>query len=405
MTDSASDTPELHWLNELAAHADLLDTIAESRDSEFALQARLRKEFPAELVRLALLTVELRRKAVGKFARASSMWFDRVGFEQSTAEAVARHKAGRFAAISTQGGGLAAVDLCCGIGGDTLALASHLPVTSVDINPAALWRTIHNAAVYGVDSSVTPSEETAESCFARWRERSDLRWHVDPDRRAKSNSRAVRVEDYVPGVDFLRNLIDQTPGGAIKLSPAANFTGKFPETEIELISLGGEAKEATIWYGDLAEAGSYRATVLPSGESIAGYPLDFAAPQSPLGTFLFDPDPAVVRAGLVDAVAEKLGLARLDAAEEYLTGSDPVASSFVTPFRVLDELPNNDRQLRGYFRDHPAATVEIKCRHIPVQAESVRKHLPLSEGPSRVIFFARIDGKARIVIAERLGRP
>lgn len=405
MTDSASDTSELHWLNELAARPDLLDTIAASHEGEFALQTKLRKEYPAELVRIALLTAELRRKAVGKFSRASEMWFDRIGFEQSTAEAVARHKALRFAAIAARQTGLPAVDLCCGIGGDTLALAAHLPVTSVDINPAALWRTVHNAAVYGVDSAVTPLGETAEACLARWRDRTDLRWHVDPDRRAKSNSRAVRVEDYVPGVEFLRELIARTPGGAIKLSPAANFTGKFPETEIELISLGGEAKEATIWFGDLAQPGSYRATVLPSGESIAGYPLDFAAPLSPVGTFLFDPDPAVVRAGLVDAVAEKLGLARLDAAEEYLTGSEPVTSPFVTLFRVLDELPNNDRQLRGYFRDHPAAAVEIKCRHIPVSAEQVRKHLPLTEGPARVIFFARIDGKARIVIAERLGPP
>ncbi len=41
----------------------------------------------------------------------------------------------------------------------------------------------------------------------------------------------------------------------------------------------------------------------------------------------------------------------------------------------------------------------------PRRGAELELDLPLSEGPSRVIFFARIDGKARIVIAERLGRP
>jgi hypothetical protein len=410
MSGLPTDVDEVFWLNELAARPELLTDVSATLSAagatapagELALQARLRKEFPPELVRTALLVAELRRKATGKFSRAAGMWFDRVGLEQSTAEPVARHKAARFAALASASPGFGIVDLCCGVGGDSLALAAVAPVTAVDLNPAALWRSRRNSAEYGVAENITPLLESAEACFARWRERRDLRWHIDPDRRAKTNSRAIRVEDYVPGVETLREMIASTPGGAIKLSPASNFTEKFPGTEVELISLHGEAKEATLWYGDLRRDEPYRATVLPSGETIAGHPLDFAAQRGGVGAWLYDPDPAVVRAGLVDAVAEKLGLSRLDDAEEYLTGDQVVASGFATPFRVLDELPNNDRQLRGYFREHPASTVEIKCRHIPIKAELVRKQLPLSEGPPRVVFFARIDGKARIVVAERL---
>lgn len=402
MNDLPADGGELVWLNELAARPELLDQVASTHESEFALQARLRKEYAPELVRTALLVAELRKKGAGKFSRAASMWFDRIGLEQSTAEIVARHKAARFANLAQSHSNLRTVDLCCGIGGDSLALATHGPVTSVDRNPAALWRTMHNAAAYDVAAAVTTKQDSAESCFSALRNEAALRWHIDPDRRAKSNSRAVRVEDYVPGVEMLRDLIASTPGGAIKLSPAANFTEKFPGAEVELISLNGEAKEATLWFGDLRRPEPYRATVLPTGETIAGHPLDFAALRGGLSTCLFDPDPAVVRAGLVDAVAERLGLSRLDDAEEYLTGDQPVASGFVTAFRVLDELPNNERQLRGYFREHPASAVEIKCRHIPVKAEVIRKQLPLSEGPPRVVFFVRIEGKARIIIAARM---
>ena len=131
----------------------------------------------------------------------------------------------------------------------------------------------------------------------------------------------MRVEDYVPGLDYLQRLTRTGRGGAIKLSPAANFGGKFRDVEVELVSLHGECKEATIWFGELRGTASWRATILPTGETITGEPLDFTANISAPLQYVFDPDPAVVRAGLVDAVAVQLGLNRLDPAEEYLTGT------------------------------------------------------------------------------------
>ena len=120
------------------------------------------------------------------------------------------------------------------------------------------------------------------------------------------------------------------------------------------------------------------------------------------GAWLFDPDPAVVRAGLVDALALQLGVARLDDEEEYLTGDSPVSSAFVRSFRILAELPNNDRHIRDWFRTHPVRQVEIKCRHVPIRADEVRRKLPLEGEGSAVLFFAKIAGKTRVLIAERV---
>src|SRR5258708_38528822 len=135
--------------------------------------------------------------------------------------------------------------------------------------------------------------------------------HIDPDRRAQATGRAVRIEDYLPGLDDLKKMARTFRGGAIKLSPATNFGGKFSDVEIELVSLHGECKEATIWFGELRGEQSWRATVLPSGETIAAEPLDFAAEISPPLAYIYDPDPAVVRSGLVDAAAGRLGFSRL----------------------------------------------------------------------------------------------
>jgi hypothetical protein len=228
------------------------------------------------------------------------------------------------------------------------------------------------------------------------------RVHVDPDRRASGRGRSLRIEDGQPGLPFLKTLMDTVPGGAIKLSPAANFLGKFPEAEIELISLNGECKEATVWFGELAEPGTWRATVLPANESLAGNPLDALCDIGPLARYLYDPDPGVVRSGLVNLLAEQNSLTRLDDAEEYLTSDDYRESPFVRGFEGLAELPTNDRAIRDYFRDAPVGEVEIKCRHVPIQAEAVRRKLPRTGQGKAVLVFARIQGKTRAVVCRRI---
>ena len=94
----------------------------------------------------------------------------------------------------------------------------------------------------------------------------------------------------------MTQLTKEFRGGAIKTSPASNFGGKFPLAEVELVSLKGECKEATIWFGELAEPGLWRATALPSGESLSGDPLSAVASARPARTI---PDKSGSRARAV----------------------------------------------------------------------------------------------------------
>lgn len=388
--DTRPDESEFEILRQLRATPDIFRQLEARGGAELHVQAELRRQFPDALVRAALTLRDLRERAAGKFTWAEAMWFDRVGLEQATAEPVARYKAERFEGHVW--------DYCCGIGSDTAALADHCAVTAVDVDPAACLRTKWNAEVYGVADHVTVlcADVTMLS------DRHGL-LHIDPDRRPGRGGRVVRVEDSIPGLDFLTQMTHEFAGGAIKLSPAGNFMGKFPDAEIELISLSGECKEATIWFGELAGEAAFRATVLPSGDSLAGNPLEAYIPVGELGGYLYDPDPAIVRSGLIDVLADQIGLKRLDAAEEYLTADVFVDSPFVRGFRVLAELPNNDREIRRFFRTHEFGQVEIKCRRIPIHVEAVRRKLPLKGARPGVIVFARILGRARAVVCERIG--
>ena len=386
-------TNEVQLLRQLRNTEAIFDRLKEGQGTELQMQRHLRGFYPEEIVRAAFLLEELRERAKEKFSKAKEMWFDRQGLEQATSESVARHKAKRFSGKVW--------DLCCGIGGDAIALAERCEVLAVDLNPALCLRTEWNAEVYGVKSHLTTRCADVEQIFQSSDEL-PKQVHIDPDRRASGRGRSLRIEDGRPGLPFLQTLMDTVPGGAIKLSPAANFLGKFPDAEIELISLNGECKEATIWFGELAEPGTWRATALPANETLAGHPLDALCDIGPLQKFLYDPDPSVVRSGLVNLLAEQHSLTRLDDAEEYLTSEVFCDSPFVRGFEVLEELPNNDRAIRDYFRKSDAGEVEIKCRHVPIQAETVRRKLPLGGTQKLVLVYARIQGKTRAVVCRRL---
>ncbi len=390
------DESECEILRQLQATPGIFEAISRCSPAERRNQQRLRDEWGAELVRAALSLCDARLRAAGKLPSANLVWLTRIGLEQSTAWAVAHHKAQRFPE------GDSICDLCCGIGVDAAALAGRGHVLAVDRDPAMCLRTEANARIWRTRHPVVVRE--ADVVQESW---SGAVLHVDPDRRAAGDRAAgdrgvKRLEQYQPDLSWMQQLTAGGASGAIKLGPAANFMQKFPGCEIELISLDGECREATVWFGELAGKYSFRATVLPASESISVDPLSVQASQArTVAEWMFDPDPAIVRSGMLDAAAEQLGLSRLDPEEEYLTGGESVASAFVTPLAVEAVLPNSIRALKQWLRPHPSAFYEIKCRRIPVDAAAVQRQLPTGSGDPRVILFARVQGKARLVIAHR----
>ena len=109
----------------------------------------LRARYPVDLVVDALAQQELRLLARAKFSRAMDMFFTRAGLEQASAEVTARYRSARYS-----GAGLVA-DLCCGIGGDLVALAAGREVLAVDSQPLHLRMARANAEAYGVAAGVT----------------------------------------------------------------------------------------------------------------------------------------------------------------------------------------------------------------------------------------------------------
>ena len=103
----------------------------------------------------------------------------------------------------------------------------------------------------------------------------------------------------------------------------------------------------------------------------------------------------------VDVLAERLRLRRLDDTEEYLTGDTLVNSPFVRPFEVLENLPNNDRDVRRAFGRHEFGQAEVKCRHVPIHAEAVRRKLPMKGQSVGTLIYTRQAGRTKVVVCRR----
>jgi len=365
-------------------------------DDLLPVLTRYRQNHPATLVSTVIELWQLRRRARDKFPRADALFFTRDGLEMASADPVARHTAMRFAGLPL------VYDLCCGIGGDLLALADTATrVLAVDCDPLALEMATLNAQVQGVAERITFQDGEVVAMLPTF-----LTHHgtpsaifIDPSRRAE-RAAARRPDAYHPPLSWCLRLVAQAPRVAIKMSPALDYEHILRDcrAEVEVISLRGECKEALCWLGDFRTC-ARRATVLPDGATLT----DAGAHSSALGeigAWLYEPDPAIIRAHLVQRLAGECALRRLDAEIAYLTGDHWITSPFFSGYRVLEVIPWSLKRVNTALRVRGIGHIVIKKRGFPIIPETLRPMLKLVGRHHAVLICTKISGRPVVIIAE-----
>ena len=402
MTDHPIDSQALAFFRRPEGER-LLAAVAQAGDGEslLQLQERLRTDYPAALCRAAVATAQLRVAAHTKFPQAARMFFDREGLEMATREEIARYRAARFAGCDP------ILDLCCGIGGDTLALAAHGRVIGVDTAPLRLEMARMNAAALGVDPDRILFVRADADHFSARAEAA----FVDPARR-RSGRRVRAVEAYSPPLSRIARLRLTIPLVAVKLAPGTRPSDLPADAEIEFISSARQCREALVSFPPLART-RRRATVLPGPHVLEeADPSDPPAPVDTPGSFLHDPDPAVVRAGLIDRLAAHLDAWKLAPSTAYLTSDRGDASPFAQVFRVLWDMPFNLKRLKRALSLQDMRAEEIKKRHFPIEPEEMRRLLAAK--PERgghhhrmrpvTLVLTRIAGRPHAFVCVRVGQ-
>lgn len=350
-----------------------------------------------ELVAAVLTQSKLRHRAQPKFGPfADRMLFTEAGLEQATRLSVAARHAERFRAAGVR----RVADLGCGIGADSLAMAA------LDLEVLAVERDEPTAAIAAYNltpwSSVTVQHGDAETASL---ETVDAAW-LDPARR-NEQGRLHDPGDWSPSLDFAFGLAERMPVG-VKLGPGVDRDVIPPDAEAQWVSVDRDVVELGVWFGAAARPGIRRSALVlgdhGAAEMTAGADSDDVEVGA-LGEFLYEPDGAVIRARLIGDLARQLGGHMVSDGIAYVTSDTAVDTPFATRFRIVEQLPLDERRLKRELQVRGIGRVEIKKRGVDIDPAAFRKKLAPRGDKSATLVLTRVAGRRVALLAQRADSP
>ena len=345
-------------------------------DHSFELNATLRKAGHSPALVAAVLTQSrLRTKAEAKFGEfARQMLFTQAGLEQATRLNVAARHAQRFA----QAGVSHVADLGCGLAADSLALASlDIKVTAVEMDETTAACATMNLIPFP-NATVVHADATAVELDGI-----DGVW-LDPARRVTSTSGTRRIWDpeaFSPPLSFVEELAASGRAVGVKMGPGMPHDSVPAGCEAQWVSVAGDVTEVALWFNAVRRPGVRRAALvlgtlgaaeLTSGEDFGAGP---TAPVGPVEGYLYEPDGAVIRAGLVADIALELGGHLVDEHIAYICAPELLDTPFARAYKVLDVMPYNVKALKAWVKQEGISVLDIKKRGTAVTPEELRKQL------------------------------
>lgn len=324
-----------------------------------------------------LETAVLRRRAESKLDDTGGWLFTADALQQATPSPVARHRAARLS-------GRAVHDVTCSIGADLREVAAVArSCVGSDVDEVRLAMARHNLVVDELPVGLARADALRPVTV-------DTAVLADPGRRDGAGRRRWRPEDLQPPLD---ELLDAYAGRdvVVKCAPGLDAELLPDSAEVELVSLAGQVREASVWLGGLAASGARRRATVLAADGTSWEITDAEDDECPVrevGRWLVDPDGAVVRAGLVRHYAARHGLGQLDPRIAYLTGDEP--PSGVRAFRVVDHGRYSEKALKKLLRRHEVGRLEILVRGLDVDPDALRRRLKLSGSAEATVVLTRV---------------
>ena len=389
---------------------------------DLALQRNKYKNLSDEEWRWFLQQVEGRERTADKlpsFAAIEDWWYPvRLSCEQCSSELAARYKASLVS-------GDRMVDLTGGYGVDTYFMSEQFQHTDYVEQNSELCRIAeHNFAL--ANKPVTIHNTSAEA-FLFSSPHGEAGWgfiFLDPARRDSHGGKVFKLADCTPNViELLPTLMDHlAPDGRImlKLSPMLDLTQALKELslvhspsspgllswDIHIVAVKNEVKEVLLLsrYTDISKYRDAEPTITAIDLSCPEQAFAFtreeekeAQPQMvngtlSLGTWIYEPNAAILKAGAYKLVGERFGLHKLDI-NTHLYASETLVENFPgRVWKIQEQLPNHKLQITN---------ANVLVRNYPLTAEQLKKKLHLRDGGTEYIIGCRVNGKPTVLLAER----
>lgn len=320
-----------------------------------------------------------------------------LNLSQSSSEITARYKASLIS-------GHELIDITGGFGVDDYYFSRHFNrVIYCELNPSLAEMVKHNFQQLGISKKIRSIEGNSLNYLQSLRGKVD--WiYADPDRRSKDQKRMFRLEESQPNIiTHLDLLKSKSHGILIKTSPLLDLKYGREQlktvAEIHLVAVKNEVKEV-LWIlrpqhqesimlktinFDTFETQRFDSQWGQEEQIIPFY----GEPQN----FLYEPNAAILKAGLFNSFAEKFKLSKLAPNSHLYTSEKPVSLPGRS-FRILRTLPFN----KSGFKNLKIRKANITIRNFPLSVQEIRKKYSVSDGGNDYLFFTKTEKEKKIMI-------
>ena len=315
----------------------------------------------------------------------------------------------------------AMVDLTGGFGVDFSYLARGFSqATYVERQRHLCDLAAHNMAALGLDQARIVCGDGVE--YLRQMDPVDF-IYLDPARRDEHGARTYAIEDCMPNVLELRDLLlAKSQCTLVKLSPmldwrkaVADFDGAV--REVHIVATGNECKELLLVLGRPAHsdardgvdgAGShwrlaphvfcvnddqridYDSATYTQGLRIGGKPLPEAK------NYLYEPNASIMKAGCFDLVEERFGVTQIGPSSHLFVSEQQIADFPGRGFAIEAVGSMNKKDTKRLLNGAKQANIAV--RNFPLTAPQLRKKLKLADGGTVYLFGTTMQGGGHVLL-------
>ena len=349
---------------------------------------KLVTDHPDKPIKEMLSQLKLQKKNFKKNPISKELLFTDQGAQQASSWQLSQYHGAKFDGFKI------VADLCCGIGIDLMNIARNKKrVIALDLDADTLKLAEFNCTtqnLQNIEFMPDNAEEFTSPVDAIF---------IDPDRRP-GNSRKIAPEEYSPPFSKILLLRNISRNIAVKLSPALDYRKlNLPkDSTLEFVSEDGTLKEILLCMGELATENCRRkAVLLPFDLTLQNSNMEIEVTE--IQKYLFEPDSAIIRAGLVQELGSKLEYNLIDRRLALLTGSKYLPSDFGKLYEVEEIIKFDLKKIRRYVRDNEIGELIIKTRGFPESVENFRSKIKLKGKKTIVMFILRVGDDHIIVFS------
>jgi len=386
-------------LNTAILHTEVQDFINKNLSSDLSKLIFKGSPFHGITIQEIAEQIESKKKAQTKlptwFKKPFIYYPNKLNLEQTSSEITANYKS-QFVS------GNHLIDLTGGFGVDTYYFSKKIKkVTHCEINNDLSEIVEHNYKILELDNIETVAEDGLT--YLKNHGKSYDWIYIDPSRRSDVKGKVFMLEDCLPNIpENLETLFKFSNHILIKASPMLDLTKAINELEfvkeIHVVAVDNDVKELLFiceksYKGQIfIKTVNHKKTSDEYFESTfnASLPSNYSLPQ----TYLYEPNSAILKAGLFDEVSNQLKTFKLHN-NSHLYTLNKLIKFPGRSFKIIQTMSYNLKELKKSF---PFTKANITIRNFPETVAKIRKKTKIKEGGDQYLFFTTDCKDKHIII-------